>query len=621
MMGGRVMQFGKIRLGQSDVGGDWVRLSDADGEKSTSKTSTTENPMRLNKEQLKAINSVSKDIVVLACAGSGKTEVLTQRIIRLLKEGISPKEICAVTFTRKAAGELRKRIDAKVGSYQTHGLRIGTFHSICLEMIESFPVLSGYGYGSKLVVYDEEDKASIIKEIKGKLGSNPPENLIRMEYLNTLQRHSAIDYDTMVEAALRILVSAFAHYHHKYRFMFIDEFQDTDINQLLWIHRIKPEFLFVVGDDDQNIYGWRGTDVKAFREFQRAPEREKIILPRNYRSTERIIEVANAVISKEPDRIEKTMIPDRITKRLGDVAFFELGNPMAEGIKIGNLISILNKLRHVPYGEIAILGRTNRQLDELCEYLKTLGLPVERIGRKNDLWKKGGWRLGANILRLLYSPWDAHVYKSILRELGIQGVGDLEILKNTIKGIELWECEDSLKAKFNQTIGYCTLKRPSDFRPDCLPVEDILDASAYYALDFFISGQDIREVYKSRELMNRYEQLHKLLKWLLKKDWSIKQFVHWFNFREVQDELEDSDIKNKVKLMTVHIAKGLEFEAVIIPFCNSDTWPNRRSDPDEERRLFYVAITRAKSYLYFTRAQEDIRGAPTTRSSFMEGIL
>lgn len=575
--------------------------------------------MKLNRKQKLAIESISKDVVVLACAGSGKTEVLTQRIIRLLKEGFSPKEICAVTFTRKAAGELRKRIDAGVGTWQTHGLRIGTFHSLCLEMIESYPVLAGYGYGSKLVVYDEEDKASIMKEIKGRFSTTTPERIIRSEYLNILQRSSAIDYDMMVKVALTLLQDRQVqqHYHAKYRFLFVDEFQDTDIDQIRWINFIKPEYLFVVGDDDQNIYGWRGTDVKAFREFQRAPEREKIILPRNYRSTSRIIDVANAVIAKEPERIKKTMVPAS-TMMAGEVEFLELDNPMLEGARIKHLIKNLNRMS-IPLREIAILGRTNRQLDELCEYLKTLGLPVERIGRKNDLWKKAGWRLGANILRLLYSPWDAHVYKFILRELGISMNRnlDVEIIHNTIRGNELWNCyEGEFKEAFRETIRTCH----KELEENDLPSGGFLEASAHTTLEIALNNLPYRTTYDSMKLSNRKEQLEKLLAWLLKKDWSIKQFVQWFNFREVQDELEDPDIENKAKLMTVHVAKGLEFEAVIMPFCNSDTWPNRRSDPNEERRLFYVAITRAKSYLFFTRAEEDIRGAPTTISSFMEDL-
>ena len=584
--------------------------------------------MKLNREQKLAIESVNKDIVCLACAGAGKTEVLTQRIIRLLKQGISPKEICAVTFTRKSAGELRKRIDAKVGGYQTHGLRIGTFHSICLEMIEAFPVAAGYGYTSKLVVYDEEDKASIMKEIKGRFSGKTPGHIIQYEYGSILRRSSAIDYDVMVEIALRLLAedrNAKLYYHSKYRFLFVDEFQDTDEYQIQWIKMIGPEHLFVVGDDDQNIYGWRGTDVKAFREFQGAPEREKIILPRNYRSTSRIIEVANAVIAKEPDRIKKTMIPAKTKiKMAGEVKFYECNNPVTEGLKIKSFILDLYE-RGIPFGEIAILGRTNRQLDELCEYLDNLGLPVERIGRKNDLWKKGGWRLGANILRLLYSPWDAHVYKSILPELGIVAASNLEslIIQNTIKGFELWNCYGEILGKaFNEAINSCKKELWENVYGNGLPSDDYdyLVAPAHSALEFVLKGLPYRESYDLMKLSNRKEQIVKLLAWLLKKDWSIREFVHWFNFREVQDELEDKDIKNKVKLMTVHVAKGLEFEAVIIPFCNSDTWPNRRSDPNEERRLFYVAITRAKTFLYFTRAKEDIRGAPTTISSFMEGL-
>lgn len=578
--------------------------------------------MKLNKEQKRAIGSVSKDIIVLACAGSGKTEVLTQRIVRLLNDGISPKEICAVTFTRKAAGELRERIEKRYAS-PVHGMRIGTFHSLCLEMIESYPLAAGYGHGAKLVVYDDEDRASIMKGITAKLGKKTPGNiiLIQSEYRNILERHSAVDYDMMVETALRVLIGAWAHYHHKYRFLFIDEFQDTDLHQLKWINLIKPQHLFTVGDDDQNIYGWRGTDVKAFRAFQGEPEREKIILPRNYRSTSRIINVANAVIAKEPDRIKKTMVPSATKIRMaGDVLFHELGNPMIEAGKIGEIIKAL--CRSIPPREIAILGRTNRQLDDLCDFLSLASYQVERIGRRMNLWNKPGWRLGANILRLLYSPWDAHVYKAILPEVGIVAAPNIEklIIENTIKGSELWNCYPGVLSKaFDGAISKCRLNAwdPSSSLLNEALQSDFLESSAFSTLEFILWEIEIARTYTTRNLMNRYEQLGKLCSWLKKKEWSIREFVHWFNFREIQDELDEPDIKNKVKLMTVHVAKGLEFEAVIIPWCNSDTWPNRRSDPDEERRLFYVAITRAKSYLYFTRAQEDIRGKPTEISPFM----
>lgn len=275
--------------------------------------------MPLNKEQLKAVNSVSKRMLVVAGAGSGKTRTLTHRIARLIEEGASPYNVLAMTFTRKAAGEMRTRLESMISGKDAKKITIKTFHATCLDIVKAFGEL--LGYRKNLSVYDEVDRKdileSIIKELGFKLstkevlsvketlgcGQRIPQKhqqalLVLNEYENTLKRYNAIDYHGLLEKAVELLRSpgVYKHYHNLYRYVFVDEYQDTDPLQAEFLNLLRPEYLFVVGDFRQSIYGWRGAKPELLFEFVKDGA-QRIDLFQNYRSLPDIIAFANTIFT------------------------------------------------------------------------------------------------------------------------------------------------------------------------------------------------------------------------------------------------------------------------------------------------------------------------------------
>ena len=583
--------------------------------------------MPLNKAQAQAVNSNSKVILCVASAGTGKTRVLTARTARLLKEDrISPLNILCLTFTRKAAGEMRERLGTMLPENVVRKLRIGTFHSFCFEIIKQWGELAGYR--KNVSIYDEIDQKDILEAIINDFGfkTNPRAVLaarkeeqqdadvkcVLDEYKSILRQYNALDYDMLVDTALELLgmPQVLEYYRNRFRHILIDEYQDIDPYQYE-LHRIlQPDSLFVVGDNDQAVYGWRSADMRILLDFmEKFPKAEKIILEDNYRSQPGIVEFANRVIEKNKNRFEKKMVAYR-DGRLEPVI-----NPGFEGVfeegqfVLAEVNFLRSAFRH-DYREIAILARTNRQLIEFEAWLKTTDLPCVRIGSKQDLWKREEIRLCANLLKILYNPWDNQALKSIFRTLQV----DIPALKR----LE-WQArkqEKCLLEVVEHDIANVIRGHVDGhvFIPGRLKGERASDV-----LLNICNGLHVTDFYLQRMLTTRVERIKQAGTYLIEKGWSLEAFIEWYSMREATDELEDCGNEDKVRLMTVHMAKGLEFPVVFVIGLADGVFPSRRGDQEEERRLFYVACTRARDRLYLSCPLTDGNGKELKPSTFLTG--
>ena len=585
--------------------------------------------MSLNQKQLEAVNSDSKRMLVVAGAGTGKTRALTHRIARVIGEGVSPYNILAITFTRKAAGEMRTRLEAMLPKKDIRKLRIGTFHSVCLDVVKSFGDL--LGYRKNLSIYDEVDRKDILESIIKDLGlklstkkvlkvkesllrgtepeSSANEILVIMEYENTLRRYNAIDYFGLLEGAVKLLKNPRVqeHYHNLYRYVFVDEYQDTDPLQYEFLMLLQPEQLFVVGDYRQSIYGWRGARPELLFEFAKG-EAQRVDLVQNYRSLPKIIEFTNSIITDE-EHYGKKLVGVRqstVGPQVWKNTFYGM---LDEASFIAETINELISHNGNNYSDIAVFARKNRTLEDFSQWLTVFGqgIPNVRIGAQADFWKHEEIRLCVNALRLLNNPDDNHSLKSILRTLKIE-VPEFKRLewlarKKQIPLLEALPDDLSFKARFK-----AACSNLADMEESFNAANTLLTIANYLRLTDWYIGHS---------LMTRAKRICEMGDFLTKKGWTVEEFLSWFAWREIQDELIDHEKENKVRLMTVHAAKGLEFPVVFVMGLTAGDFPAAWGEPEEEQRLFYVACTRAEDQLILTCSQVDERGKKKYPSKFL----
>jgi len=595
----------------------------------------------LNEAQLQAVNSDSPQILCLAGAGTGKTRVLTERVARLIAQHrISPLSILCLTFTRKAAGEMRDRLSSMLTEEAVRKLRIGTFHSFCYEIVKAWGELAGYR--KNISIYDEIDQLDILWTIIEDFGFKITVNkvlkllddkrrseqekikqkdldkaaIVFLEYRSRIKRYNALDYQILVDTALELLQypQVLEFYRNRFKHILIDEYQDIDPYQYDIHQAIQPETLFVVGDNDQSIYGWRKADIRIILDFMdKFPEAEKVVLEENYRSRPGIIEYCNKVIALNKNRFDKKLIPTREPSGEQEVQTKQLDSLLREGSTIVEQIKRQLAGGKYRYDDIAILARTNRQLIELEQWLQTTDIPCVRIGAREDFWKREEIRLCAQVLKLIHNPWDNQSLKAILKTLNID-VPELKLLewRATKRGrplvdeLELLDPEierllDALKASKK-------IKENPD-QPETLAADVLVEfVNKFYLLDFYLE----------RGLITRRDNIRQVSQYLLDKRWTLEEFVEWFAYREITDELEEAEKKDEVRLMTVHMAKGLEFPVVFVMGLIDGVFPSRRGDPEEERRLFYVACTRAQDRLFLSCSSNDGHGGIGISSSLLE---
>lgn len=578
----------------------------------------------LNDAQMKAVTSESNKICLLAGAGSGKTKVVTTRIAYLNDHRISCNNILALTFTRNSGREMKERIIKLIGKKEASKLSCGTFHAFCVRVLKEHGKL--LGYGSEFTIYDEEDCIyvidSIIKELSYKttpkkvyeyMMLDPIKDYTHMEELSTkepdilsaikeyeyrLKQNNAMDFEGILSNVIELFTKypeVLDYYHRLYEYVFIDEYQDTNNIQWKLITLINPLNIFVVGDDNQSLYGWRGANIDLILGLSINPEWEVIKLELNYRSTKPIIEASNNII-----KLNKQTEKKLISCKDGDpIHFIEGDDEEFEARRIASEIQGLSG----KYSDKAIIARTNKQLETIKRAFDAFGIPSLIVSNKDDPFKKDDIKKIIGYLTLFMNPYDNFTFKKIinfprqrLTELQLRQV---ELVSTTHECNLLSALSKMNSSEYDRSIvdGF-----------EMLEEMGVGDMDADDAFEKVVESLAIKGAYVQQGRANRItdieEAVYVISKWVdiqvkLGENTTMSYFLKWLKLKDIQERLtEESDT---VKIMTIHAAKGLEFPAVFVIGLNQGVLPSSKGDIEEERRLMYVAMTRAKDLLYLTR--------------------
>ena len=611
----------------------------------------------LNKEQQQAVQHTEGPLLILAGAGSGKTKVLTVRIAHLLAQGVNPYEILAITFTNKAAKEMKSRVEGLVGDVANR-IWLSTFHSFCAKFLR-FEIDSFLGYNSNFTIYDTSDSQAVIKAALKALNlddkyypvgamiaaiSDAKNQLLFASdfrkqardfyqqkvadvyeyYERELRKNNALDFDDLLLVAVKLLQSNAAvldKYSHRFRYVMIDEYQDTNHAQYLLAKLLASHWknIAVVGDADQSIYAWRGADIQNILDFEKDyPNCTSIKLEQNYRSTKIILDAANAVIDNNEGRPEKNLWTDKTEG--AKIQHFTAQSEHEEAAFIGDTIAKKHDIHDVPYGDMAILYRTNAQSRVLEEALIKRALPYTMVGGTKFYDRKEIKDVLA-YLRVLYNPFDDLSLLRIInvpkRSIGATTVAKLQDYARE-KGTSLFmtltqlHLIDSIKGKTKEKLEefgilIFTLVSEMENRTVLDILESILDRTGYLAqLEESTDPQDQARAENIGELLSVAKDFQDT-----NPSGTVEDFLEQVALVNDVDSFEQEEAK--VTLMTLHAAKGLEFPIVFLCGLEEGLFPHSRTlmnpeEIEEERRLAYVGITRAEKELYISNA--------TTRTVF-----
>lgn len=625
----------------------------------------------LNKAQHEAVVRTEGPALIIAGAGSGKTRVLTYRIAHLLKQGVRPSTILALTFTNKAAREMKERIAAVVGEKMARYLWMGTFHSVFARILRTeHEVL---GYPSNFTIYDSSDSKSLIKTIIKSLGlddktykpgsvaariSNAKNNLItpnvyaehseirlidknmRMPAISEIYREyvkrsflsGAMDFDDLLlktNILFRDHPEILAKYHERFDYVLVDEYQDTNYAQYLIVKKLasKTNNICVVGDDAQSIYSFRGARIENILNFKSDyPEHKIFKLEQNYRSTQTIVNAANSIISKNKKQIHKTVFSENEPGK--PIKIFSALTDNEEGFMVVQEIAETQLRDHYKNADYAILYRTNAQSRIFEEALRKRNIPYKVYGGLSFYQRKEIKDL-LSYFRLTINPADNEALKRIIN-FPTRGIGatTLEKLENGAVAAEtsIWKIIESLDSKNEIGLNKGTVAKILNFRNIIQNFQSILaENDAFNAAKIIAKNSGILVELrndKSPEGVSRFENIQELLNGI--QEFSLNALetgepANLANYLEDVALLTDQDNekdeeRDKVTLMTVHSAKGLEFKNVFVVGMEENLFPSQRQGEkqteealEEERRLFYVALTRAKENAYFSYANQRYR--------------
>jgi DNA helicase-2/ATP-dependent DNA helicase PcrA len=574
---------------------------------------------QLNESQRKAVESESKVILCLAGAGTGKTSTLTSRIAHLYNSRVGCSSMVALTFTRLAGKEMKERVIKLIGS-AGEKLFCNTFHAFCVKVLKEYGYL--LGYEKEFTIYDKEDREAIIDKIieefnYGKytktktiigildgslaLDCGEEEEVIK-EYYWTLKRNNAIDLDMLLTESLKLLTQfneVQQNYHNQYEYLFVDEFQDTNDIQMKIIKALNPRNLFVVGDDFQSIYGWRGAKPEYIINFSKYyPGCEVIKLEDNYRSTEQIVTAANSLIAHNEKQTKKVLKSHKIG---AEIEYLEADNIMNEVNLIAGKI-----LESGSYSDYAVLTRTNKQMEAFSLTFKAFNIPYQIVSSKDDPLKKYDVRMILNTLEVVLNPSDSRTLKKIINfpvkrisELKIQII-EKDMVDKSISFMEALKDVKEVEEFMQQLDGI-----HSYITEESSGTSKVFDIAASY-LNLIEKYKEenrsnkIEDLEKAREVIARWENIQRDLG----ENIDVSSFLKWVHMKDIQEKFMEQ--REAVKIMTVHASKGLEFKTVFVVGMNKDIFPSKRGDLEEERRLFYVAITRAKDKLFITRSKKTL---------------
>jgi DNA helicase-2/ATP-dependent DNA helicase PcrA len=589
----------------------------------------------LNPKQKEAAGTLNGPALVVAGPGSGKTKVLTHRVAYLISQGIAPENILAVTFTNKAAAEMKERIKKLITNSRISGANlpaIGTFHAICARILRR--EAAKIGYKSDFIIYDEKESLSLVKKImeemeisaekfkpasiQGAISFAKNEFILADDYAaqakgywqetvakiysayqQKLKQNNAMDFDDLLAEVVLLFKNKPAireKYQNTWRFILVDEYQDTNKAQYELINLLaqKSKNIFVVGDFDQAIYAWRGADFRNILNFEKEyPDAKIIVLEENYRSTQNILIAAAKIIQRNLERKEKNLWTKN--PEGSPIIIFAGKNEKDESNFIAS--EIQNKMReqHFLFSDFAVLYRTNAQSRIIEEAFLKANIPYKIVGSVKFYDRREIKDLLA-YLKIIQNPDDSVSLERIIN-VPPRGIGKLppvQILTASGKKKIAWENFNALLQELRQmakTSGITAL------------LKSIIKKTGYH--DYILKQKDGEIRWENIEELFSVTQQYDGLP----KGEALKKFLEDASLLQTSDEVERG--KNLVHLMTLHCAKGLEFPIVFIAGCEEGIFPHSKSlidktQMEEERRLCYVGMTRAKKNLYFLFADKRL---------------
>ena len=612
----------------------------------------------LNEQQIAAVQQTKGPVMIIAGAGSGKTRVITMRVAHLIEIGVDPFQILVLTFTNKAAKEMKERIVKQVGA-AAKNVWMGTFHSVFAKILRF--EADKIGYPANFTIYDTEDSKTLIKTILKELDlddkaynpnyvygriSSAKNNLISVEeykrnptiqaedtrtrhdkmsdiyqtYTNRCFRAGAMDFDDLLyktNILLKDHPDVLYKYQNKFKYLMVDEYQDTNYSQYLIIKRLAAinENICVVGDDAQSIYAFRGANIQNILNFQKDyPDAQVFKLEQNYRSTQNIVQVANSIIANNQDQLKKNIFSEQ--EEGEKIKICRAISDNEEGKLVAEAIAQEHSLKGWQHKDFAILYRTNAQSRALEESLRKINIPYKIYGGMSFYQRKEIKDLLA-YFRVIINPNDDEALKRIIN-YPTRGIG-----KTTLEQLIIWAdqhqttlwniAENIVNIAGNvrgvsHVVAFVTMMKSF---ATIIKQKNAYDAALHIAQHAGI----LKELYedKSVEGLSRYENIQELLN-------GIKEFSEREDIEEkslavfmqdvallTNDDKDKDKNENTVSLMTIHAAKGLEFKHVFVVGLEENLFPsqmslNSKADLEEERRLFYVAVTRAETVLTLSYA-------------------
>lgn len=615
----------------------------------------------LNEPQRKAVLHGQGPMMIIAGAGSGKTRVLTFRIAHLIENGVDPFRILSLTFTNKAAGEMRERIEKAIG-LEARNIWSGTFHSVFAKILRF--EAKYLGYTSDFSIYDSDDTKSLIRTIvkefnlddklykanvvynrisgaKNRLvsaddyqnnaiiqaddaASKLPEiGKIYKAYSVRCFQANAMDFDDLLfntNILFRDFPEVLHKYQHRFHYVMVDEFQDTNVSQYLITRKLSAVHrnICVVGDDAQSIYAFRGANIENILNFERDfPDVTVVKLEQNYRSTQTIVKAANSVIAKNKAQLEKNVFTQN--PEGSSIEVIKAGSDNEEGRLVATSIFEEKMKDGLNNENFAILYRTNAQSRSFEEALRKRGIKYRIVGGLSFYQRKEIKDL-LGYLRFTVNQRDEEAFKRIIN-LPKRGIGDTTVAKIVVtaseNGVGLWEVVSNVHQYVSGRVTtpidqFATLIKSFRVLTD-------VGKNAYEIANHVAQASGLlRELHEDKtvEGLARYENVQELLNAVKEfvdqadqdEDVSLSAFLQSVSLLTNADEPDEDGDRDRVTLMTIHSAKGLEFRNVYIVGMEEDLFPSQmmlesRQDLEEERRLFYVAITRAEVKLTFSFAE------------------
>ncbi len=660
----------------------------------------------LNPEQLRAVTTIDGALLIIAGAGSGKTRVITYRISHMLNSGIPQNQILALTFTNKAAKEMEQRIKEQTQKKLTH-LTVSTFHAFGVRILRNDII--HLGWRENFSIYDETDKSQLIKEAGRELGftqdaldvykigslfsniksgrwSWEGENGIpRVHSVNDMYRplfksyqeglklYNAVDFDDLIALPIQLFKEhpeVLEKYRDRFKYIMVDEFQDTSLQQYEFMHLLAHENVAVVGDDDQSIYSWRGANYENILMFERDfPQVQEIRLEQNYRSTETILAAANGVISHNTNRKDKALWSGNGSGKPIELFFPE--NDTAEADFIAEKILSVKIEENLRFGDFGVLVRANTLTQTLEDAFLDSNIPYTVSGGTSFYQRKeikdvisylrlcSNLNDDINLLRIINTPRRGIGRRTIeqLNAIAKEKTcslwsaieyhidNELEKRNNSSSAQEMFSQEEMGTIESHSSNLSQSVRALQEFqeliknqRANLLSspkgllgkrVKELVDEIDYWS--YLVSEHQKNEKAAHFKYVNIDHLINSINQWENNPDTFESGLFPWLNRITLlsRDDQEDDSLSGKVNLMTIHASKGLEFPVVFIVGCENGIIPHARSIEDdeknieEERRLFYVAITRAQDKLFITSCRKRRRNKEMMESEpspFLEEI-